>query len=120
MSYNRTMKQNRGESIGTVDGAFDDDRPASHDLIRDDAACAIPWLGDGFEAVQVYIDPALVDRQAEICSAVDGVCAAHRDIDGLSAAIATYADGAGLSAGIYERPADALSENTVAVVFTIG
>src|SRR3954451_2354104 len=118
--YNRRMKPHRGENIGTVDAAFDDDQPSSHPLIRDDAACAIPWLQDDFQAIEVFVDPALTDRQAEICEAVNAASAAHQDIDGLSAQILRYAESAGLSAGIYERPEDALTDNIVAVVFPIG
>src|SRR3954447_13242629 len=106
--YNRTMKRQRGENIGTVDAAFDDDRPSSHALIRDDAACAIPWMQDDFQAIEVFVDPALTDRQVEICEAVNVAAAAEQDIDGLSAHVLRYAESAGLSAGIYERPPDAL------------
>ena len=119
-TYNRTMKRDGGESIGTVDRAFDDDRPASHPLIRNDAACAIPWLHDDFQAIEVFVDPALTDREAEICEAVNIAGGAHEDIDGLSAGVLRYAESAGLSAGIHERPPDSLTEDIVAVVFTVG
>jgi hypothetical protein len=120
MGYNRDSRRNRGEMIGTIDHAFDDDHPSSHPLIRDDAACAIPWLADGFEAVEVYVDPALTDQQETICDEVNAIAAVQDDLDGLTAEINWWAKSAGLSAGIYERPEGALSSNTVAVVFTIG
>jgi hypothetical protein len=119
-SYNRTMKRDRGDMIGAVDRAFDDDRPSSHPLIRNDAACAIPWVEDGFQAIEVFIDPALTDREAEICDALSALSADNRKMDGLNAAIHAYAQGAGLSAGVYERPPDDLANDSVAVVFTLG
>jgi hypothetical protein len=119
-TYNRTLRRNRGEDIGTVDRAFDDDRPSSHPLIQDDAACAVAWLHDDFQAIEVFVDPALTDRQAQICEAVNLAAAANNDIDGLSEGLLRYAASAGLSAGIYERPPDALTENIVAVVFALG
>lgn len=105
---------------GTVDHAFDDDRPSSHPLIQSDAACAIAWTQDDFQAIEVFIDPALTDREAEICESLSAIAGAQQDIDDLSDGILAYAEGAGLSAGIYERPPDALTENVVAVVFTVG
>lgn len=119
MSEYRRTKPFSGEDIGTVDGAFDNDRPSSHPLIRDDSACAIAWLQDGFQAIEVYVDPALTDRQGEICEAINDAAGAERDVDGLSAHVLRYAEGAGLSAGIYERPPDSPTEDLVAVVFTI-
>src|SRR3954447_16961636 len=113
-------KRNRGEFIGTVDHAFDDDTPSSHPLIRNDAACAIAWVHDDFDAIEIYIDPALTDRQEEICEEINAISAAHEDIDGLSREVLRYAEGGGLSAGIYERPPDAMTANLVAIVFTIG
>src|SRR4051812_44934556 len=111
---------NRGEFIGTGDHAFDDDDPSSHPLIRNDSACAIAWRHDGFEAIEVYVDPALTDREEEICEALNFAAGANDEVDGLSSQIMQYAHGAGLSAGIYERPPDALSADLIAVVFTIG
>jgi len=115
-----TRKRNRGEFVGTVDYAFDEDAPSSHPLIRNDAACAIAWVHDGFDAIEIYVDPALTDRQEEICEQVNVVSAAHEDIDGLSREILEFGRGAGLSAGIYERPPDAMTANLIAVVFTVG
>ena len=119
-SYSRTDRRNRGESIGTVDHAFDDDRPSSQSHIRGDSACAIAWPHDDFQGIEVYVDPALTDRQAEICQSLEALAGAHDDIDGLSAAVMRYAEGGGLSAGLYERPADTTTAHVVAVVFTIG
>jgi hypothetical protein len=119
-TYHRTMRRNRGETIGTVDHALDDDHPSSHPLIQSDAACAIPWVHDDFQAIEVFVDPALTDRQAEICQAVAAVAGRNEQIDGLSSALLRYSEGAGLSAGVYERPADALTQDVVAVVFTLG
>src|SRR2546423_13359843 len=110
----------RYEDGGTVDGPSDDDHPASHELIRSDAACAIPWRADDYEAVQVFLDPALTDRSRELCLLVEGFAGAHRDIDTLSDAILRWSRREGLSAGIYEGPQDDLSAGVVAIAFTIG
>jgi hypothetical protein len=88
-------------------------------ITRDDVACAIAWRADGYEAIEVYVDPALADRQAEICETVEALAGRHRDIDTLSEAVETFADGADLSASIYERLADA-PEGLVAIAFTLG
>ncbi len=103
-----------------VDHPFDDDRPASHPLIQSDAACAIPWLAGDFQAVQVFVDPAVRERAPAICAAITALCGAHDDLDALNDEIQRYAGDAGLSAGVYERPPDALSEDIVAVTFTLG
>jgi hypothetical protein len=110
----------RYEDVGTVDGPFDDDEPASHELIRSDAACAIPWRNDGYEAIEVFLDPALTDRSRELCLLVEGWAGAHRDIDTLSAAVIGWSRREGLSPGIYESPPDDLSTGVVAIAFTIG
>lgn len=86
---------------------------------RDDAACAIAWRVDDYEAIEVYVDPALSDRAAQICESVEVLSAAHRDIDTLSDAIETFAQGESLSASIYDRPEDAPG-GIVAVAFTLG
>ncbi|HEU4671651.1 MAG TPA: hypothetical protein VFS32_02010 [Candidatus Limnocylindrales bacterium] len=88
-------------------------------VTRDDATCAIAWRADGYEAIEVYVDPALGDRDADICETVEALAGAHRDIDTLTDAIETYAAGEELSASIYERP-DAAPLGLVAIAFTIG
>lgn len=108
------------ETAGSVDHPRDDDRPASHPLIQTDAACAIPWRADGFEAVEVFVDTAVRDRAEAICRTLSGLCGEHADIDSLNAAIHDYAARNELSAGVYERPPDRLSEDIVAVTFTLG
>ncbi len=108
------------ERPGSVDFAFDDDSPNDADVIRSDAACAIPWVQDGFQAIQVFVDPVLTDRANEICAMVESTSAAHRDLDALSQAVLRYAQGEGLSASIYETPQDDLSVGNVAIAFTLG
>ncbi len=108
------------ETAGSVDHPFDDDRPASHPLIQSDAACAIPWPSAGFEAVEVFVDPGLRDRAQDICQTVSALCGQHADIDDLNEAIQDYAARNEMSAGVYERPPDRLSEDIVALTFTIG
>lgn len=108
------------ETAGSVDHPFDEDRPASHALIQSDAACAIPWLQGGFQAVEVFVDPALRDRAPEICGTPSALCAQHGDIENLNEAIHRYADGAELSAGVFERPPDRLTDDIIAVTFTLG
>ena len=110
----------RWEDVGTVDGAFDEDRRKDVDVIRSDAACAFAWVTDGFQAVQVFLDPALVDRSGEICAMVETVSTANRTIETLSEAVLDYSRREGLSASIYEGPEDDLSVGTVAIAFTLG
>jgi hypothetical protein len=106
-------------STGGVGGArFSIERdPGS--ISRDDASCAIAWRADGYEAIEVYVDPALADREADICETVAALAGAHADIDTLTEAIETYASGEELSASIYERPRGAPA-GLVAVAFTLG
>ena len=108
------------ERPGMVDFAFDDDSPNDGDAIRSDAACAVPWVVDGFQAIQVFVDPALTDRANEICATVETVSATNRDLDRLTQAVLRYAEGEGLSASIYEAPDDDISVGNVAIAFTIG
>jgi hypothetical protein len=108
------------EQPGAVDYPFDDDRTESGDLFASDAACAIAWRAGGFEAIQVFVDPALRDRAEELCAMVESASGAQRDIDSLSETVLSYADREGLSASIHERPPGDLSEGLVAIAFTIG
>ena len=108
------------ETAGSVDHPFDDDRPASHPLIQTDAACSIPWLAGGFQAVEVFVDPALRDRTPDICQTLSGICTQHDDLDALNQSIQDYAERNEMSAGVYERPPDRLTEEVVAVAFTLG
>ncbi len=108
------------ERAGTVDFAFDDDSPNAADVIRSDAACAIPWVVDRFQSIQVFVDPVLTDRANEICAMVETVSATNRDLDALTQAVLRYAGGEGLSASIHETPQDDLSVGNVAIAFTLG
>ena len=108
------------ETAGSVDHPFDDERPASHPLIQTDAACSIPWLTGGFQAVEVFVDPALRDRAPDICQTLSGLCTEHDDLDALNGSIQYYAERNEMSAGVYERPPDRLPEDVVAVAFTLG
>ena len=108
------------EDPGSVDYPWDDDRPASHELVESDATCSFAWPHDGFEALSVFIDPALGDRAGDICRTIEAILGNHGDIDTLTDAIQTFADGEQLSASIYERPPDALTSNLVAVALTLG
>lgn len=83
------------------------------------ATCAIAWRADGYEAIEVYVDPALGDRDPDICETVEALAGAHHDIDTLSEAIEAYARREAMSASIYERP-EAAPVGLVAVAFTLG
>ncbi|HEU4572639.1 MAG TPA: hypothetical protein VFR93_08120 [Candidatus Limnocylindrales bacterium] len=93
------------------------DDPGS--ITRDDVACAIHWEVDDRDVIEVYVDPVLTDRVDGICESVTAIADAHRDIDTLSEAIQTFAEGEDLSASIYDRADDATS-GVVAVAFTLG
>ncbi len=88
--------------------------------VRSDASCAIPWLADGCSAIQIFVDPSLHDRERDLCMAIQELSGAHRDIDTLTDDVIAYTDGEGLSAAIYPRPRDELSDGLVAVAITVG
>jgi hypothetical protein len=108
------------EGAGTVDHPFDSDRPSGQPHIRSDAACTIAWRRDGYEAVTVHVDPAIVDRSQEICAVIEGFTHAHGDAESLGAAILGWAGREDLSASMYEEPRDALSVGLLAVAITVG
>jgi hypothetical protein len=85
-----------------------------------DSAAVIPWVTDGYEAIEVFVDTALRDRVADICALVDGWAATHRTLDELSGAAMIWSDNEDVSASIYENPKDDPSVKTVAIAFTIG
>lgn len=85
-----------------------------------DAAAVIPWVTDGFEAIEVFVDPALRDRVADLCALVDSWAATHRTLDELSGAALMWSDHEDVSASIFESPKDDPSVKTVAIAFTIG
>ncbi len=95
---------------------FEED-PAN--ALRDDAARAIAWRADDREVIEVYVDPALRDREDEICDTIEAIAAAHKDVDGLSRAIETFGDAEDLSISIYDEPPNVV-EGLVAVAVTLG
>ncbi len=109
------------ETPGSVDYPFDTDpqNPNAAGL-QSDSACTVPWRADGFEAIQVFVDPALRERAGELCSVVSTWADSHRDLDSLSEAALGYSDAEDLSASIFDNPPDDLSRGTVAIAFTIG
>lgn len=123
MSYRRrdSRRALAHEAPGAVDYPFDRD-PHSQAAtgLRSDAACSVPWRADGFEAIQVFVDPALVDRAADLCSLIEQLAATHRRIGPLSDAVIAYADQEELAASVFEEPRDALSVGVVAIAFTAG
>jgi hypothetical protein len=110
----------RHEWAGTVDHPFDDDRPSGQQLVQSDAACSIAWLNDGFQAVQIFVDPVLTDRAEEICRTISGLCGQRQDLRSLTESVHAFAAGEGLSASVFERPPDALTPDLVAIAFTLG
>jgi hypothetical protein len=109
------------ETPGSVDGPFDaDPQSANARGLESDSACTVPWRADGFEAIQVFVDPALRDRAGELCAVVSLWAAAHRDLDSLAGAAMSYSDSEDLSASIFDNPPDELSTGTLAIAFTIG
>jgi hypothetical protein len=108
------------ETAGAVDYPFDDDRPSGQELTQSDAACAVPWRVNGFEAIQVFVDPALRDRARELCEVVETWSSTHADLDRLSAEIQRWSERERLSASLYEQPRDDLSTGVLAIAFTLG
>lgn len=110
------------ESPGTVDYPFDSDRrnPAARGF-ESDAACTIPWRAGGYEAIQVFVDPALLDRAEELCGVVEQWAGTNRDIDSLAEAVERYSETEDVSGSVYEDAArDDLSTGTLAIAFTLG
>jgi hypothetical protein len=88
--------------------------------LTDDAAAVIPWVRDGFQAIEVYIDPGLRDRVAELDSLVDTWAATHTTLDGLSETARVWSQNEDVNASIYENLPDDPSVGTIAIAFTIG
>lgn len=107
------------ESPGSIDYPFDTD-PQNPNATASDVTCTVPWRADGYEAIAVFVDPALRDRADELCAVVSGWAGAHADIDTLSDAIRSFSEREDVSASIFEDPRDALSTGLVAVAFTLG
>ncbi len=123
MSYRRrdSRRALAHEAPGAVDYPFDrDERSGGAAGLQSDAACSVPWRADGFEAIQVFVDPALLDRAADLCGVIEQLAATHRGIDELGDAVIAYADREDLSASVFEDPRDDLSVGTVAIAFTLG
>jgi len=87
---------------------------------RSDVTCEIPWRAEGFEAIQVYVDPSLSDQAQAICQTMEGLAGAHRDIDTLAQALLDFGSREELAVAIHEDLPDDLSSGTVAVAITIG
>jgi hypothetical protein len=107
------------ESPGVIDFPWDTD-PNSPDGPRNDVTCAIPWRIDGFEAIEVYLDPALADSAAPICDTIRGIAGRHRDIDTLCHALLELGAEEELGVAIHEDLPEALSAGVVAVAITVG
>jgi hypothetical protein len=100
-----------------VDGPGDRDE-RNPQALPTDAACAIPWLHEGYQAIEVYVDPELLDRAGDICVLVNTASGASRDVDGLAETLFRVVEAEGLSASLYERPTDALSPGALAISVT--
>jgi hypothetical protein len=87
---------------------------------RSDVTCEIPWRVDGFEAIQVYVDPGLAEQSEAICQTMEGLAGAHRDIDNLAQALLDFGSREDLAVAIHEDVPDDLSTGTVAVAITLG
>ena len=109
------------EAPGFVDQPFDRDRPVGDEAaIPSDAACTVPWVQDGFQAVQVFVDPVMIDLAAEICALVEAISADTQKVDQLSERLISYGREQGWSFSIYEDPRDDISQGVVAVAVTPG
>lgn len=110
----------RYEDPGAVDYPGDVDRPTANPVPEDDASCAIPWVVRGYQAIEVYVDPALRDRTHALCELVETWAATHRDLDTLTDAATAYGDEEELSVSVYDQLPDAPATGVVAVAFTLG
>jgi hypothetical protein len=85
-----------------------------------EVTCEIPWRADGFEAIQVYVDPGLRDQADGICRAMEGLARAHRGIDALADACMEYASREDLEVAIHEQLPDDRSTGVIVVAVTTG
>jgi hypothetical protein len=108
------------EQPGAVDYPFDADPQADAEGLVSDAACTVPWRADGFEAIQVFVDPALRDQADDLCETVTAWAGAENDIDGLNDVVMKYGEQEDLSVSVFENPRDDLSKGVVAIAFTVG
>jgi hypothetical protein len=112
------QRNRRFERPGVIDFPWDAD-PGS-DGPRSDVTCEIPWRVDGFEAIQVYVDPSLAEQSEAICQTMEGLAGAHRDIDTLAQALLTFGSQEDLAVAIHEQVPEDLSTGVVAVAITLG
>jgi hypothetical protein len=108
----------RYEDPGAVDGPWDRERrnPAA---MATDVSCAVPWVREGYQVIELYLDPALNDRVDELCAVVTTLSTRARDLDALTEAVNGYFREEHLSPSFYEEPDD-ISSGVVAIAVTIG
>ncbi len=87
---------------------------------RNDASCVVPWTADGYQAIEIFLDPIVDDRTESICEVATAWSGTCDDLDALTEAIMDYADEEGLSASVFPRPEGELSDGVVAISFTVG
>jgi hypothetical protein len=115
----RRLRSVRYEDPGAVDGPGDRDE-RNPNAIDTPAACAIPWVHEGYQAIEVYVEPELDGRAAEICELVNVASGTSKDLENLAEAVFRAVERAGLSAALYDRPADGLSPGALAIAATRG
>lgn len=107
----RTASETRGQSHARFETPGASDVPA---------ACTFAWRTGSFQAVPVYVDPALADRAASLCEATNGIVTRQDGLQGLSEPLDRFARGEGLRVSIHEEPRDDPSAGLVAIRFALG
>jgi hypothetical protein len=115
----RQMRAVRFEDPGVVDGPFDRDERNPR-AAQDNPTCAVPWVHKGYQAIEVWVDPAIGDRATEVCEAVNAASGASQDVDELTETAFRALETLGLSPSLYERPPDDISTGVLAIGVTAG
>jgi hypothetical protein len=115
----RTMRSVRYEDPGAVDGPWDRDE-RNPNAAADNPNCAIPWVHDGYTAIEVYIDPAVGDRAPQVCEAVNAASGGSIHVDVLAETAFRALERLNLSPTLYDDPPDRLSSGMLAFGVTVG
>lgn len=66
--------------------------------------CKIQWDTHEFTTIRVHLHDDLKGRQEELCAKVGSLAADNRDVPSLTAALAAFASGAGVSVNVESEP----------------
>jgi hypothetical protein len=93
------------------------DIPGERGFQGSDVICTVPWGGRGFHAIEVYADPALLDRADELCGTVGDWAESNEDADSMVSTVLAYSGDEDITAAILEDPEDP-STGVMTIAFT--